>query len=590
MEFGELLDNSCLVNPVYAIISAQKEARKLLKNALKSVATRADAEILLLRPKEAWQGDLSCSVCFELARTLKKSPKEIAEEVARKVNENHKKIFVEKCEPVNGHLNFFFSPAFFEAALKEIRKGKGDFGRLKLGRGVALVDYSHPNVGKPMHVGHIRSTILGDSIKRLLSFSGYKSVGFNYLGDSGSQVAKLVLAMQKFKDLPEMTNEKSMLDYYVKINQEIEADAALNEEARGILERIEAGDEKTLREVERIREVSMKAFERNYGLLGIVFEEVTGESAFVNDAKKRVVEAVKKGIAIREADGTVIVKLEPELPNTVLMRSNGTTLYLTRDLALADYKWKNYKFALNLYVTAAEQNLHFQQVFKTLEKLGREYCRKCVHIGFGLLFLEEGKISSREGRVVFLEDVLNNARELAKEEIKRTCEYDAQMIEEISTKVGIGAVKFALLRITPEKNISFDLKRVVSFQGDTGAYVQYTYVRASNILRKALEQRTSPGRRPLKALAINDAEKNLVRALADFPIAVESAAKQFRPHILCDYLLDLSNSFSAFYDACPVLKAETLEERNQRLLIVEATKTVLGNGLRLLGIEAPERM
>jgi len=378
-------------------------------------------------------GDLAFA-CFPLAAIAKKNPEEIAEKISAEFNEKlgeKPPAFFWKAEALNGFVNFFFNDSFYARVLREsLERYYGESGE---GKGKKIVvEFSQPNVGKPFHVGHIRSTILGDAVANLRESQGWKSVRMNYLGDSGAQVAKLLLAMELFKEkLPKITDEKTMLEYYVKIHKEIAAKPELEEKAKEMLAKIESGDKGVMEKVRFIREKSYEAFQKNYDLLGVKFDVVTGESEFVEDGKKIAGEALKKKIAFVDAGGETVVKLEPHgLPNFIVLRSNGTTLYSTRDLALADFKKKKFGFDESVVFTASEQNLYFKQITRTLELLGRDYAKNYKHVGFGLISLREGRLSTREGRVVFLEDVLNQAVAYAREEIEKIAEGQKQSIAE----------------------------------------------------------------------------------------------------------------------------------------------------------------
>jgi arginyl-tRNA synthetase len=579
---------------VYSIGEARAQARQALSRTLSALGHKTAAEVE--RPRDLALGDLAWSGAFELAKAAKKNPLQLAEEVAVRFNELLKggeSPLVEKASAAKGYVNVTLSRRFFEAASNQAAALGKDYGRGSAGEGrAAVVEYSQPNVGKPMHVGHIRSTILGDAVKRLLEFQGYRAIGFNYLGDSGAQVAKLILATRVLgEQLPKITDEKDLLQYYVAIHKRIEEKPELEVESQAILKKIELGDAEVLPDVEKIRALSIPAFQKNYDLLDVSFDEVTGESAFIGNAKKVVQECLEKGVAFKADTGEVVAKLEEHgVPNTILLRSNGTTIYLSRDLGLADYKWSRYKPDLLYICTDARQNLHFQQVKKVLELLKREYAGRLHHQGFGYITLPEGLMSTREGRVVLLEDVLSQAVGEAKKEIReeRKGEYSEEQASEIARAVGIAATKFAVLRVAPEKNVVFDFRQMVRFSGDTGAYLQYTLVRTRGILGKA---GTAPFEKQLVVFSqLAPEERALVRLLADFPTVAEYAARRFLPHVLCEHLLEVAAAFSDFYEKQPVLKAESAALRDQRLRIVQATRTVLENGLRLLGIRAPEKM
>ncbi len=547
------------------------------------------------RDAEIQTADLCSPVSFELAKKLGLPPAKVAERLLPRISQALQGApdgLLAKCGVLNGYLNFSFSSAFFEKAAFEASNRGERFGSSDFGQGkTVVIDFSSPNVGKPLHIGHIRSTILGDSIRNLFSFCGYKTIASNYLCEAGAQVAKLMLAVQEF-GAEKIKDEKDLLGYYVKISGQIDADPALKEKAAKILEQMENGDPAVLRGLAAVREISLPPVYKSYGTLGVSFDEECFDSTLVESAKKIVSEAVEKKVAFKDKTGEIVGDLESRctLPNFILLRSNGTTLYGTRDLALADYRWEKYRFDSDIYVTASEQNLHFKQVFKILEFLGREYVSRCEHIGFGLIFLEGGqKLSSRKGSVLLLEDVLDEAVAKAREEIKRKAEYSEREIGEIAKEVGVAAVKFAVLRVTAEKNIPFSAARAVSFEGDSGAYLQYTFVRCQNILRKAKEQGISFSA-PAAHSDYAPSEREVVKLIAAFPSVVESACNKRAPQQLCDYLLKLASAFSSFYAACPVLAAESEGEKKKRLVIVAATKNAMANGLTLLGIRLPEKM
>ena len=577
----------------FALAQAIEECEKQVASTVKKLYGISSLPAKVELSKQF--GDLSFP-CFPLASQAQKSPVEIAQAIAKEIKRVKG---VEKTEAAGGYVNFYFGHSFYELALKE-SEGK-DYGNSGDGKGkIFAIEFSQPNVGKPFHVGHIRSTILGDAVANVCDSQGWKTVRINYLGDAGTQVAKLLLAMKIYKDLPRIENEKHMLEYYVRINKEIESNPELEKEARNLQEKIESGDKEVTENIKFIREKSYEAFQKNYDLLGVKFDAVVGESEFIEQGKKIVKEALEKKIAFVDKGGETVVKLEPAMPNFVVLRSNGTTLYSTRDLALAAFKHEKFSFDQSVILTASEQNLHFRQIIKTLQLLGRSYAKDYKHIGFGLISLPEGKLSSRAGRVVFLEDVINevvnaaqheleaigyHAHELSTHRVSKTMDYTKKDKTEIAKTVGIGSLKFEILRITPEKNILFDPKKAVSFQGDTGAYVQYTAVRAKNILRKAGEKAKAVP----KGAQFDDAERKVSFLLSLYPDVVRRVSENFEPHALCDYLLKLSAAFSEFYEKCPVVQSEGAE-RQKRPAIVAATLNAIESGLSLLGITVPKKM
>jgi arginyl-tRNA synthetase len=548
-----------------------------------------------IAPAKEGFGDVTSTIAFQIAKVQKINPAAVAKSIKDKIKLTKE---LEACEVAGPYLNFTYSDSFFSGFLQDADAGKP--ARSKYGRGKEIVvEFSSPNIGKPFHIGHIRSTVLGASVVRILQSTGFKTLASNYPSDAGTQVALLLVAAKEFKDFPKIKDEKDMLNYYVAINKRIEGDDGLAEEARKTLERIEGGDPMLNKELAFIRDVSMAAFQKNYELLDVQFDETVSESQFVQAGKEMVAEAIKKKIAFKADTGETVAELkEHGLPNTILLRSNGTTTYLARDLALADYRYKKYGFDATVYVTGSEQKLHFQQLFKILSLLKRPFASVLHHLPFGLISLPEGAISTRAGRVVFLEDVLAQAISAAKEEIKsaRKTEYTADEINEISQIVGIGAVKFTTLRITPEKDIVFDFKKMVSFEGDTSAYIQYSYVRAKKILEKVGKPKAKSGSKgkdkekiKTENYRFNDSEKQLLKALQGYPAILEKAAKDFQPYYVANYALELAGKFSNFYEKTPVLKAEE-GELPIRMKIVELTASVLKDALWHLGIDVPEKM
>ncbi|MFH1750068.1 MAG: arginine--tRNA ligase [Candidatus Micrarchaeota archaeon] len=572
-------------------------------------------EIELTPPKTQEQGDISSPVCFRLSTKLGKPPKILAEGLMKALDEilaPAKSKHLHVSEPLNGFLNFRYTDLAYGQMLQEIPSKGSAFGMGLHGKGkLAIVDFSSPNIGKPMHIGHIRSTILGDSLSRILSASGYKVVSSNYLCESGLQTAKLLLALDMFKT-KKIASEKDLLELYVSIHKEMELRPELEERARDLVLKMESGDPTILGQLSKVRALSTQPFRVNYSLLNIHFDEEVYDSDYVADGKKLVDEAIEKKAAFRDENGEVVADIEGKygIPNLIILRSNGTTLYSTRDLGLAERQYSKYKFDLRIYVTASEQNLHFRQVFAILDALGRSYAHNLMHIGFGLISLEEGKLSTREGRVLLLEDVIRDSISLALAEVGKRQSYSDEAASEIARAVGIASLKYSILRISSEKDIRFSLREAVKFDGNTAAYLQYTAVRAMNIQRKAMEGINASGGNEwnpnhmgaIKNIAksaipqtaqdysFNPDEKKLISLLSQYPQAISHASRNLAPYIVCEYLFKLALQFSSFYDSSPVLKAESLEARQMRLEIVSATRMVMQNGLGLLGIDVPERM
>jgi len=532
--------------------------------------------------------------CFEHAAANKRKPFDDAKETAEKLAGLK---YFGRAEAAGGFVNLYYSDAFYAEALAEMKAGYG--ANNDGAHATVVVEHSSPNVGKPLHVGHLRCTVYGDALANIIELNGYKVVRSTFLGEAGKQVALLLVALEDAKTKPK--DERALLSIYEAGNKQL-AEEAFAERVTAKLALMEAGDPETLTELRKVRALSVKPLHAAYERLGVRFDEELFDSDFVDAAKKLAAEAVAKKVARKDVEGETIVDFtkktaiapssgvanqqvcnKEELPNYVLLRSNGTTLYATRDLALADYRFARHAFKECVYVTASAQNLHFQQFFKTLELLGRAYAKRLKHVGYGLVSLPEGKLSTREGRVILVDDLLERATGAAAKEVTERQKYPAALVKEIAGKTGLAAVKFALLRVSPEKNIVFNAEEAVRFEGHTGAFVQYSAVRCKGILEKA-------GRvAAFKKGEFNEQEKRLIAKLAVYPQVVRKACNSLEIHGLCEYLLLLTDEFNSFYAACPVLKAEG-SEKAKRIALVKATLLVLEDGLAALGMETPDKM
>jgi len=548
-----------------------------VEKILNSLAGVLEGEGLKTKPVRANEsyGDVAVPL-FEAER------KGVVEKVVEKIkNVDFLKGALEFKSIENNFLNFAFTKEFYVKTLSESVACEN----LKEGfKGTAVVEFSSPNIGKPLHVGHVRSTILGDSIKRIMERRGWRVFSVNYLGDSGRQVALMILAMRKLK-MEEIESERQLLEAYVKINKQVEESEELKREVGNIIEKIERGDKETLKIVKKIREHSIKIFNKAYESLNVSFDDVEGESQFIERAVEISGECEKKGVAVFE-DGALIVKLEKHgLPNTVLLRSNGTTVYITRDLAWADYKNEKYKPDLSVYVTDSRQDNHFQQLFQILKMLGRGYVGTLKHVGYGVMTVEGKVFSTREGNMILLEDILEESRFEALKELERSGKkYSEIEKREISEKVGVAALKFSVLRVRNEKSISFNARQSVSFEGDTGAYIQYAHMRAASIIEKLKEV---GGLESLNfSFELSEVEKKLASQLAFYGLTVKQAEVEFSPHIIADYALKTAHLFNTFYVSSPVVKSGN----GLRVLIVERVEEVLKECLEMLGIETLEKM
>jgi len=544
---------------------------------------------LLETPPESEYGDYAFP-CYMLAKKLKKAPPLIAVDIAEKLS-GENGLFWSKVEPKGPYLNFYLAPAAYGREVLQQIWDRGDkYGHANLGLGRNVpIDYSSPNIAKPFGVGHIRSTVIGHSLYLIYRALGYNSIGVNHLGDWGTQFGKLIVAYERWGEEEKL--EADPVDYlyklYVKFHQEADQDPELDDEARSWFKRLEGGDKEAVSYWSRFRRLSLENYALIYDLLGIEFEHYHGESHY-NEMLDPVIELVKeKGIA-RESEGALIVDLEPHgLPPVMLRKKDGATLYITRDLAAAIYRHDTFDFALSLYVVGAEQVLHFQQLFKILELMGFDWARNCVHVPFGLIRFKEGRMSTRAGKIILLEEVLQRSIDMAREIIEEK-NPDLADKERAAKAVGLGAVRFGDLSNDRIKNIEFDWEKVLDFSGETAAYIQYAHARICSILRKAGEEKKHWDNSAAKLL-VKEEETALIKTLAMLPDKIIASAENYKPSILARYLIDVAREFNRFYHNCPVLSSEG-ELQHGRLLLISATRQVIANGLALLGIVAPEEM
>lgn len=544
-------------------------------------------------PQDSKMGDYAFP-CFKLAKVMRKAPPLIAKNIAEKIADNE--IF-EKVEQVNAYVNMFISKEEFVKDVVEdvLEKGEG-FGRSEIGGGkTVIVEYSSPNIAKPFHIGHIRSTVIGNSIYKIYDALGYNVIRINHLGDYGTQFGKMICAYRHWGNKEDVINEpiKTLLGYYTKFHEEVETHPELDDEAREIFTKLEHGEPEEVELWQWFRDESLKEFNRVYKMLGIEFDSYNGES-FYSDKMPRFVKELEGKNLLEESRGAHIVDLEKYgLGVALITKSDGSTLYITRDIAAAVYRKETYDFYKNIYVVASQQNLHFQQWIQILELMGYEWARDCVHVPFGLVSLEDGTMSTRHGRVVFLEDVLNRAVEQTKE-IIREKGVNTDNIDETARQVGIGAVIFNELSNNRIKDYVFSWSKVLDFNGETGPYVQYTYARCASVLRNAGEEAVKKAME--KSLAGVDAKYltgessyALAKLLYRLPQVVAEAGEKFEPSIVTRHIVDIAQSFNRFYHDEHIL-VDNEEEKAAKLALVISAKTAIKNGLALLGMEAPERM
>ena len=541
-------------------------------------------------PADSKMGDYAFP-CFKLAKLLRKAPPLIAKSIAEQIGEND--IF-EKVESVNAYVNMFISrKSFIDDVVGEVIS-KGDaFGSSDIGAGrKVIVEYSSPNIAKPFHIGHIRSTVIGNSIYKIYDFLGYDTFRINHLGDYGTQFGKMICAYRHWGNKQDVIDEpiKTLLGYYTKFHVEVETHPELDDEAREIFAKLEKGEPEEVELWQWFRDESLKEFTRVYKMLGIEFDSYNGES-FYSDKMPRFVEELKAKGLLEESQGAQIVNLEEYgMSPALITKSDGSTLYITRDIAAAVYRKETYDFYKNLYIVASQQNLHFQQWIKILELMGYDWAKDCVHIPFGLVSLEEGTMSTRHGRVVFLEDVLNRAVDETRNIIKEKG-VATDNIDETAKQVGIGAVIFQELSNNRIKDYVFSWDKVLDFNGETGPYVQYTYARAASLMRRADQNalaKAASGDIDVSYIS-SDAAYELVKLLEAFPATVIEAAEKYEPSVVTRHIVDIAQSFNRFYHDEHII-VENIEEQAAKLALAKAASNTIKNGLGLLGIQCPERM
>lgn len=556
-----------------------------------AVSKAADIDINNIKPyievpAKAEMGDYAFP-CFKLAKLLKKAPPLIAAEISDKIE---KPDYISKIQVAGGYLNFFIDKTVFVSnVINNVVKNGNNYIKSNIGNGKTIViDYSSPNIAKPFHVGHLRSTVIGNALYKIYSALGYNVVGINHLGDWGTQFGKLIVAYKMWgnKEDVEKNDINELSRIYVKFHEEAEKDPSLNDEARSWLVKMQEGDKEALDLWKWFCEISMKEFNRIYDRLGITFDSYAGES-FYNDKMQAVVEEIKEKNLLTQSQGAQIVDLEKyNMPPCLILRSDGGTLYPTRDISAAIYRKNTYDFEKCIYVTALDQNLHFAQWFKVIELMGYDWADKLVHVPFGLVSLGDGKLSTRKGHVVLMENILNMSVEKTKSIIEEK-NPDLPNKENIAEEVGIGAIIFDDLYNSRIKNVVFNLEKMLNFDGETGPYAQYTHARACSILRKCGVNSIDDN---IDCSLINDnASVNVAKVLNDFPSKLIEAADKNEPYIVTRHIIEICKAFNKFYNENNIMNSDT-ETKKARLAVVIAVKNAIKTGLELIGLKAPEQM
>lgn len=540
-------------------------------------------------PKDKQNGDFSYP-CFNLAKIMKNSPVNIANTIKENIVLPEE---ISKVEVVNGFLNFYLdSDNVVATVLSKIVEEKENYGSSTEGNGRnIIVEYSSPNIAKPFHLGHFRNTVLGKALYDLYVTLGYNVTGINHLGDWGRQFGIIIEGYKRFKD--EYDFEKDPLaalsDIYVRMNKICKEDESEMDKARENFKKLEEGDEEYTKLWKYFREVSLKEYKRIYDLLGSKFDSYNGE-AFYNDKMGEVIDILdKKGVLI-DSQGAKVIDVGPDMPPCIVLKSNGSTIYATRDLAAILYRTRTYDFEKCIYITATEQILHFKQVFEAAKHLVDEkYQKGLTHVTYGMIRLKTGKMSTREGNVIYINDLIEEAIKKAKD-IILSKNANLENADEVAKKVGIGALTFNYLKNNKNKDIIFDLDETLRFDGETGPYVQYTYVRTKSMLEKAGFKVEDLDKEIDYSLLKEAQEIELVKELQKFGDVIKRAAQENEPSILAKYMIDVAASFSRFYNECQVATLEDEKLKAARCALVYATSIVIKKGLGILGVECPEKM
>lgn len=567
----------------------KKLAAEKILEAIKAIAPDAEFTIddivgMLEYPPDANMGDLAFP-CFRLSKTLRSAPPKIAASLAEKTAD----FAYGTSAAVGGYLNFKVSNDYLaNHVLAEIEEKGETYGSSGIGKGKTVVlDYSSPNTSKPFHIGHLGTTVIGHCLKLLHEFEGYKCIGINHLGDWGTQNGKQIVAFKRWgnKEYVEEKGCDGLVELYVKFHEEAEKDPSLNDEARAEFKKLEDHDPENIELWKWFLDISLKEYNITYKQLGITFDYYMGES-FYSDKMDAQIQIMRDKGLLKLDDGASIVDLsEYNMPPCLILKKDGASLYPARDISAAVYRKNNFNFDKCIYVTSAGQSLHFAQWFKVMELMGYDWVDQLVHVPYGTVSIGGAKLATRTGNVVLLKDLFRQSVEKVKE-IMDEKNPDLENREDVAEAVGVGAIVFNYLYNSRIKDINFTLEQALSFEGSTGPYAQYTYARTCSILEKA----AANGINGDGGECTHESEAALLKTLSRFPERVNAAIAEYEPSNITRYVIELCTAFNHFYRDCPIVTAETSEQREFRVRLTKATRNVLGTALHLICIRTPEKI
>ncbi len=572
-----------------SIIDVRQELAACLKNAVDTINPEsglgiADICDMFEYPPDEKMGDLAFP-CFKLSRSLRKAPPMIAQELSRAFEGCGR---VAKTDVAGGYLNIYLSQnEFFKALVDEINEKGDSYGRMDIGKGKTVVlDYSSPNVAKPFHIGHLGTTVIGHSLKKLHEFAGYSCVGVNHLGDWGTQFGKLIVAYRKWgnKEDIEKGGIDALVALYVRFHKEAEEEPALEDEARAEFTKLEAQDAENLELWKWFIDISIEEYKKTYAQLNIEFDSYAGESFYYDKVAPVIEQLRESGITKLDQGATIVDLSEYKMPPCLILKSDGSTIYATRDIAAALYRKKTYDFDKCIYVTSAGQSLHFAQWFKVVELMGYDWADKLLHVPYGTVSIDGAKLATRTGNVILLKDLFAQATDKVLG-IMNEKNPDLPAKEEVAEAVGVGAIVFHYLSNNRIKDINFKLDDVLKFDGNTGPYAQYTYARCSSILEKA-----GADIAPVSETDCTEEEFRLAKTLSRFPEAVCSALNASEPMMITRFILDVCADFNRFYHECQILSLEDAGVRANRIALTAATRTVLGSAFGLICMKKTEKI